>query len=232
MKNINDIPLELPREYRMPLLPILPESIDFVIPGFEKSYPLGMSKTLALKKRNCEQWYNEFVDRVVDACGHRYLPICRMSDGEFLFFLGAQPIDIRLSFVQKCRQQLSKIKERLVLKGGLGPFTEGHYHSGEYSADEWRKARKEQPQMIRKISEKGILALHLNYVRAPFAERYYPELSRWLLKSKILLNDDNYYPFYFIYAFLTGPRRGELLKNRRVLVVRQRCTGRSSAEDC
>jgi len=213
---MKDIPLELPRKYRISLLP---ESIDFVIPGFEQNYPRGLSKTLALRKRDCEQWFNEFVDHLVDSCGRRFLPVCRLSDGEFLFLLGEQPIDIRLPFVQKLRLRLSQFKERLILKGGIGPYTAGHYHSGEYSADECRKARIEQPQMIKKISEKGILALHLNYVRDPFNERYFPALEQWLEAGKISLNDDNYYPFYFVYALLTGLRRAELLKNRNVLVV-------------
>lgn len=216
MKNTENISVELPKEYQTP---ILPESIDFVIPGFEKCYPLGLSKTLALKKRDCGQWYHEFVDTVIHACSRKFLPVCRLSDGEYLFFLGEQSVDTRLPFVQKIRQRLGRFKHWVLLRGGLGPFTEGHYHSGQYSADEWRRARIEQPKAIHKIAEKGILALHVNYEREPFAERYFPALGRWLLDNEILLNDKNYFPFYFVYAMLTGPRRGELLANRRVLVV-------------
>ncbi|MEW6088401.1 MAG: hypothetical protein AB1498_08875 [bacterium] len=213
---MEQIPVKLPKEYQMQMFP---ESIEFVIPGFERSCVPGSSKTLALKKRGCEEWYNEFIDKLVNACGRQFLPVCRMSDGEFLFLLGEQPFDIRLPFVQKLKQELSRFKHRILLNGGLGPFTEGHYHSGEYSADEWRKARVDYPQMIRKISENGILALHLNYTNVPFQERYFPALERWLKGKKIIINNNNYYPFYFVYALLTGPRRGELLKNRRVLVV-------------
>ncbi|MDD5596350.1 MAG: hypothetical protein PHV82_00310 [Victivallaceae bacterium] len=216
MNKTRDVSLELPQEYQSPRFP---ESIDFIIPGFEKVYPPGRSKTLALKKRDCRIWYNEFIDRILDACGRRFLPVCRMSDGEFLFLLGEQPFDKRLPFWLKLRLRLGRFKHSILLRGGLGAFTQGHYHSGEYSAEEWRKARLELPEAIRKISEKGILAWHLNYEREPFAERYFPVLGEWLTKNNIIVNGDTYYPFYFVYAMLTGTRRRELLTGRRVLVV-------------
>lgn len=211
-----ETPLQLPPEYH---LSMLSDNIDFFIHGFKKNYIPGGEKTLVIKKRDCEQWFNEFVDKCISACGRQFLPIYRMSDGEFLFMLGEQPLDIRWSFKQKMRIRLGLIKHKILLSGGLGPFTQGHYHSGEYSAKEWQMARINLPHQIRKISECGILALHLNYVKTPFAERYFPALGKWLQEHKIIINDDNYYPFYFVYAMLTGPRRGELLKNRRILVV-------------
>jgi len=216
MNKMNNVPPELPKKYRMS---VFPESIDFIIPGFDRIYLPCKNGTLALKKRDCSEWYHEFVDKCVAACGRQFLPIYRMSDGEFLFLLGEQPLDERWPIKQKIRIRLGMIKEKLLLKGGLGPFTQGHYHSGEYSAEEWRMARIEQPPLIRKISEKGILALHLNYVHIPFAERYWPALDKWLQEHRIMINHDNYYPFYFVYAMLTGPRRRELLKDRRILVV-------------
>ena len=213
---MGQVAANLPKEYQMQ---VLPESIDFVIPGFKRDYVPGSVKTLALRKRDSEQWFDEFVDRLINASGRKFLPVCRMSDGEFLFLLGEQPLDIRLSFVQKLRQKLSRFKWQLLLGGGLAPHTVGHYHSGEYTAEEWSKARMEYPQMMRKISQKGIIAWHLNYTNVPFQERYFPALAVWLQENDIVLSDDNYYPFYFVYALFAGPRRGELLKDRRVLVV-------------
>lgn len=213
---MNNVQPELPKKYHMSLFP---ERIDFIIPGFEWIFLQCKNKSLALRMRDSSEWYHEFVDKCVAACGQHFLPIYRMSDGEFLFLFGEQPLDERWSFKQKMKFRLGQIKEKMILKGGLGPFTQGHYHSGEYSAEEWRRARTEQPELIKKISEKGILALHLNYVNIPFAERYWPALDKWLQDNNIIINDNNYYPFYFVYTMLTGPRRGELLKDRHVLVV-------------
>ena len=216
MRKEQKIPLELPERYNSS---IFPEKIDFIIPGFEKVYPPGRSKTLALKQRDCKEWYNEFLDRVIAACGHEFLPICRMSDGEFLFLLGEQPWDKRVPFLQRLRMSLGRIKHNFILRGGLGAFTQGHYHSGQYSKEEWRQARIDLPEKIREINEKGIIAWHLNYEREPFVERYYPILDKWLKEHQINVNDGSYYPFYFVYAMLVGPRRKELLENRRILVV-------------
>jgi len=215
MRKTRDIQIKLPEQYQVS---IFPESIDLLIPDFKKTYPCPI-KTLALTNRDCEKWYNEFADRVLGACGKKFMPVCRMSDGEYLFLLGEQPFDFRLPFMKRLRLELGRLKHNLLLNGGLGAFTQGHYHSGEYSKAEWLEAREKYPEAIRKISQKGIIAWHLEYTDEPFQERYFPMLEKWLIKEKIVLNDNSYCPFYFIYALLTGPRRVELFKNRRVLVV-------------
>lgn len=200
---------------------LFPETIDFDIPGFKKHYLPGQRKTLAIRKRDCYQWYDEMIDRIIESCGKSFFPICRLSDGEFLFLLGPQPSDIRIkqSFFRKIKNFISDLKWKILLRGGLGPFTSGHYHSGRYSGAEWSKARDTQPKLIKEISEVGILALHLNYEGIPFAERYFPALDKWLQKNNIEITDQNYYPFYFVYAMLTGNRRSELFVGKRVLVV-------------
>ena len=208
--------LEFPAKYRISLFP---ESFDFVIPGFEKCSPPGENKTLGLKKRNSEEWFNEFIDKLINACGHQFLPVCRISDGEFHFFLGEQSPDIRLTFIERLKQRISSLKAQISHQGGVGPNSVGHYHSGKFTANEWRDGQKKYPEMIRKLSEKGILALHLNYTKTPFNERNFPAFEKWVHKHNIFFHDENYFPFYFVYAFLTGPRRLELFKNRKVLVV-------------
>ena len=204
---------KLPRAYH-----ILPESIDFIIPGFSHYYTPG-DKTLALSQRDCITWFHEFVDRLVIACGQYYLPVCRMSDGEFLFSLGPQPPDVRRPWGDRAKQRASQLLQYLRNRGKFQAATPGHYHSGEYSWCEWRRARRLYARLIREISEKGILALHLSYGRVPFQEHYFPALGRWLKRQDVVLNEANYVPFYFVYAALTGPRRNELLRGRRVLVV-------------
>lgn len=202
----------LPKTYH-----ILPESVDLAIPGFTKQTDPN-AKTLALAKRDCSEWYHGFIDRLVRASGREFLPVCRMSDGEFKFVLGEQPPDKRLPRVKKIRFNLKRMQTRLKARP-FEAFTEGHYHSGKYSLAERRKILSDYSDMMRQISFRGIIALHLSYGSMFFQERFFPALGKWLADSKIILNDDNYYPFYFVYAALTGGRRGEILKNRRILVV-------------
>lgn len=212
-KDTNIQTVKLPRAYH-----ILPESIDFVIPGFHR-FRTPDDKTLALRKRDCEQWFHEFVDRLVAACGREYLPVCRMGDGEFHFALGDQPPDLRLPLFERLRQNVSQVVQTLRTSGSFQAFTGPNIPSGRYSADEWHTARPKYASWIQELSKKGILALWLSYIRVPFPERYFPALGRWLKLNQINLVDANYVPFYFVYPALSGPRRGELLKNRRILVV-------------
>jgi hypothetical protein len=202
---------EFPKIYK-----ILPESIKFEVPGFLHHRP---GKVLALSKRDCGEWFHGFVDRVIAACGQKYLPVCRMSDGEFYFCAGNQPPSIRLPWLKQkkiiLRQKISKI-----LKGGQFLVnTQKNVSSGKYSKKEWRGAQSRYSILCRKISEKGILALHLSYGSNPFQEHYFPAFNQWLLDSAITLTEDNYVPFYFVYAMLTGPWRAKVFKGKRVLVV-------------
>jgi len=205
----------LPPEYEMSTFKF---DIKFTIPGF--SYKLSkFDRSLSLSNINSEDWYNDFIDKVVSSIGKNYLPICRISDGEFLFFLGKQPLDIRYSFFKRLKLIFSNFKSYLILRGGIGPFTNGHYHSGEYTSGECIEARKMYPNLIKYISEKGILALHLSYSNIPFHENYFPALNKWLIDHSIKLNNQNYYSFYFVYAMLTGFRKKEIFLNRKILVI-------------
>jgi len=204
---------ELPEIYH-----ILPESIDFEIPGFICHYVPGI-KTLALSNRNCGEWFHGFVDRVIAACGHRYLPVCRMSDGEFRFCVGDQPPSVRLPWLKRQKIVLRRRASNILKGGKFFAATQKTVSSGEYSKEEWQDAKASYGRFIREISEKGILALHLSYGPAPFQEHYLPAFKQWLNDNVIMLTGDNYAPFYFVYAMLTGPSRTEIFGGRRVLVV-------------
>jgi len=207
--------VQLPAAYQ-----ILPESIDFVISGFSRWSPPG-SQTLSLTKRDCGEWYNQFIDRLIGAMGKEYLPVCRMSDGEFLFALGQQPADIRAPLILRVTGALlSSVKKHFCCHGnGFEAESLGHYQSGTYTRSEWDAAQKLYPELIKHISEKGILAPHLSYGKKPFQEHYFPAFRKWLDMHTVVLTDSNYIPFYFVYAALTGPRKQEIFAGRRVLVV-------------
>ena len=210
------VALEVPHRYKLQAVPF---GIDFVVPGFERSYPRGSMKVLALSDRDSRNWYRDFVAAIRNAIGKQYLPICRIADGELLMMLGPQPPDYRLSWRSRMRQLLSRIKEHYLLKGGIGPFTAGHYHSGEFSAEEWRQCRREFPELVQTLGRSGIIAWHFVYTNAPFHEHFFPALQRWTQRHEVQITEANYYPFYFVYALLTGPSRHEIFAGRSVLVV-------------
>lgn len=206
----------LPKEYQMTALPF---SVELVIEGFKEKHVPGQTYTLAPRQRACEKWHDEFINKIIEASGKIFLPIIRIGDGEFLLMLGEQPINKRFSLCQKLKLTIIKYKWNLLLNGGIAPNTVGHYHSGQYTRQECSNARIGIPPIVKKLLKKGILAPMTMYSEEPFAEHYFPAFDKWLQRHQIELNEDNYYPQYFIYSALNSDRRSELLEGRRILIV-------------
>ena len=204
---------ELPAPYR-----ILPHTLPFDIPGFSRdNHP--SNRVLALQPEPpCALWYGRFIDRLVQARGRQHLPVYRMGDGEFRFVLGVQPPDLRRPTWARWGVAGVDLGMRLWHRGNFAALTVGRYHSGAYSRREWRALTERVASDVHRISTQGILALHLSYGRTPWQEQYFPALATWLAAHGMQLTLDNYVPFYFVYAALTGPRAAELLGGR-VLVV-------------
>lgn len=195
---------------------ILDEEIPFIIPGFESSCPPG-AMTLAPEAIDCRDWYHSFAMRVAEAHGKKFLPVCRMSDGEFHFLLGPQPANPGSGILPRIAAWLEILKDYI----GLADFTAGaggHYNSGKYSAQEWKNTRTRFETGVEFLSRTGTLAIHLSYGNTPFQERYFPAFGDWLASKHIQLNLSNYVPFYYVYALLTGPDRKKVLRGR-ILVI-------------
>lgn len=206
--------VRLPPSYR-----ILPHSIAFRIPGFAKQ-ARPEDRVLAPEAYDCEQWFSAFADRVANAVGREFLPVCRMSDGEFFFLFGQQPPSLRLPatarIYRSIRQTLGRLR-RLV--GGFHASTASGVSSGDFTPAEWREYRAILSEDYFTLLAKGILAVHLSYGKTPFQEHYFPAIDRWLQASGYRLTQSNYVPFYFVYALLRGPRMRDVVEGRRLLLV-------------
>jgi hypothetical protein len=206
----------LPLRYR-----ILPEVIDLQLAGF-KSLNRYKLRSFAPIPIDSDQWFNHLVDRVEAAIGKSFLPICRMSDGEYRFVLGIQPPIPQwnlLYITQVLRWAFARIKPRRFFIAG-GQNGDRHlYSSGRYSLHELPEIRAAYAKEMNSVATTGILALDLSFSSTPFQEHYFQVLGRWLKSVRINLTIDNYVPFYFVYALLVGPQRGRILHGRRVLVV-------------
>lgn len=198
---------------------VLPHIIPFVVPGFEWIYRAD-HVTYAPAPLRCEAWFDEFANRVVDSCGQRFIPVCRMSDGEFRFCLGEPcPVD-QLGLREKVISLRNLIRSRLDgRQRAFSASTLPTVSSGQYSEEEWGQARRSYGRLVGTISRRGYLAMHLSFGNVPFQEPYFPALKRWLHSEGIELRVDNYVPFYFVYALLSGPRRRDLFRGRRVGLV-------------
>ena len=59
---------------------VLPYSIDFVVPGFERSYPPGIFKCLSFLPRDSSEWFYEFIEILTGAMGKHYLPVLQKDN--------------------------------------------------------------------------------------------------------------------------------------------------------
>jgi hypothetical protein len=201
---------KLPKKYQ-----ILPFSIEFSIPNFNR-YKSDYDRTLALVEKDCEVWFNEFIDLVKKSITRKYLPICRLSDGEFLFLCGPQK-RYSSSFFLRFLYSINHLLKTRIQKRDFEAKTKYIYHSGKYTQAERANSLNDYIDNLREISLKGVLAFHFSYGKKPFQEHYFPELKEIISKNNISLK--NYYPFYFVYAMLLGPKFKELFSGKRILLV-------------
>jgi hypothetical protein len=204
----------LPEPYR-----ILPEAVPFHVPGFSRQR-WSTDRVLAPAAIECGEWFGRFTARVAAAVGRRHLPVCRMSDGEFLLLFGHQPPSLRHPWPRRLRIGLRQAVSRVAqhVKGFRAQTAPG-VSSGAMSLAERRRLLPELSRRYAAVAEDGILALHLSYGGVPFQEHYFPALGRWLRERSIRLTTDNYVPFYFVYGLLRGPEFPRLVTGRRVLIV-------------
>lgn len=200
---------------------ILPELIPLIIPDFLKECKPVLVNVLSHEKISSEKWFMKFVSNVEDKIGKEYFPVMRISDGEYAFLLGEKfpyfSFDNNIfSYLKEC---ISIFKSKYTKRNSFYAATLPNVSSGNYKFDEIAKQRKNISEKIRKISQKGVLALHLSYTRKPFQERFHYPLKKWLTKNDIKLTKENYYPFYFVYALLRGPLKKRILKNKNVLIL-------------
>jgi len=204
---------------------VMPYYIDFVIPGFEKSYPKGLFKCPAFSGKPSNEWFLSFLKEIEDAMGHRFLPIYRMGDGEFQVCVGYRHryrtegeslwhyIDTLL------RATISQLRKKLS-GAGFSARTSRRANGDDFSSQELSVVRLKLKENIRYVAKKGYLALKFSCRKdSMFAQHYIMPFSNWLEKIDVHLSDTNYIDVYFVYAMLTGPYRRKIYDGRRILVI-------------
>jgi hypothetical protein len=199
---------------------VLPAAVDLDIPGFAamRSYRL---RTFATSAEPASSVFARFV-ATISECQGKFLPVMRMSDGEYLFNLGFQPPSVRhgLSYPwHYLRHLVARFRPRRRLVAGGSHAGRSLYGSGQYTREEIGRIRELYVRVCRSVSKAGFLAIDLSFCSIPFQEAFFPALRSWLASNEITLTERNYVPFYFVYAMLTGPQRHRLLRGRRILVI-------------
>jgi hypothetical protein len=202
----------LPREYK-----ILDHIIDLKLREFELS--CGNTKTLSVKSIDSNIWFDNFCSQIEMAIGEKkYLPVVRLCDGEYIFLTGKNLASKRLGYFHRFRITLKESLKQL-FKFKLVAGGENRYKSGSYTSRERKEFFNSYISSIRKISEIGILAMHFSWSDVPFTEGLWPSIKKIFDKGNIIMDENNYVPFYFVYALLSGSKSKIIFDNRNILVI-------------
>jgi hypothetical protein len=199
-----------------PLRERLREPIDLCLPAFCGSVAAGEVTQWYFRRRDAGEWYAALVERLVSARG--YLPLYRMSDGEFVFVCGKRPLP--LTMLLEFPKLVVKDRLKVLLRRHRRTYLSGTpgYGYETYTWAEWERARQGYADRVRAIGKAGILAV--NFVRhLEFPRQYLEPMCSWMEAHDIDLTPTNYYPFYYVYAALLGPDARRLYEGRRILVV-------------
>ena len=196
---------------------IFPEIIELVIPEYISHSKVDKSYTLSFIKIKCEDLYLQFIETLISKIGNEYFPVVRLSDGEYKFLLGnINPFFYKKSYFKAF---IYFIYNYFNSNRDFVAKTKGIYSSGKYKKAEVDSTKEIIKNQIKKISENGILALHLTFGKKTFQEYYHYPLYMWLIKNKINIDANNYYPFYFIYAFLRSKFAYKIFQNKNILII-------------
>lgn len=160
-------------------------------------------------------WYQHFENIVLESfTNKKYLPVFRLSDGEFIFILGR---DFNHgNWKQKFIMYLSHVKN--VVK-----YMSFFYSSGRkgycehYKFWEVKKLQKRFLESLRIISKEGVL--NFNFSNSVSMGPYFTKMLDWLNKNQIDIDRNNYFHFYFVYGVLLGPISKKLYSGSKILVV-------------
>ncbi|CAN5652635.1 hypothetical protein BH23GEM9_BH23GEM9_22620 [soil metagenome] len=155
--------------------------------------------------------FQQFADRVLDAIGRQWLPVYRMADGEFAFLVGPQSLS---SGPLRAGLDTARVAWRRLRGAHLRTCWNEEYP---------RRLRKPAIARLRaslaRVAAAGYLAPYLMVRPDGWSKEFFGPVCGWLDAHDIPLHENNYIPFYSVYALLSGSMRHDLLRGRRVLVV-------------
>jgi hypothetical protein len=190
--------------------------IPFYIDGFYNNEITG--HVLSVRDKDCNQWFEEYTQLFNDANPKRFFPICRLSDGEYTFLCGPQP-PIKDNFIAQIASSIRFYLKKWSSKGALNAATSKGVSSGNYDKNEISVSKTNYLRNLGEISRSGILALHLTYAKTPFQERFHYALSRVFAQNNITITEQNYYPFYFVYAYFLTDAFTQFIRSKKVLII-------------
>lgn len=185
---------------------------------------------------SCQEAYNSFLNKVLNATQKEFLPIYRMSDGEFIFCLeriaqhSLNGKEIVKNFLRNIKYLLlATINKKKTdvpvdyLDAIKNIFKNNYFktcYGEQYTSTESKQIEKHYIHMLREIATKGMLAI--DYTDRPDNEEHqslFAKMMPWFNRNNIKHTKQNYIPFYFIYVLLSSKDSYRFFENKNVLII-------------
>ncbi len=209
-----------------PLRKRLTPCVEQRYPEFEKHFQAfrdhdprrGTTRAYYFHPTDCRDWHSRMVEKMLARKPGRHFPVFRMSHGEFMLALGYRYP--RHSGKSKLWCDAITRYHQLRRWAGLEPaFRSGSHLNSyeEFTKQEVAAAETAYIANLASISREGILAAA--FYDNPGYSEYFPDFFDWMDRRGIVLNTENYMPFYSVYALLAGSRLREIVDGRQVLIA-------------
>ncbi len=211
----------------------IPYEKDFKTQNFKKTF--SCTRTLSFSDKNNKDDYKRFIALILKNIGVNYFPVLRISDGELLLLCGVQNESRRANFFKRLIENSKNIVRKLTRQYDFilythifGSFdhTTGQsetykFNKKKYASDTIKNIKKKFIKEIREISKAGILSIHLSYSsKYSLVEKFWLSFFKILSSNSISLNEQNCFPFYFVYMLLSDKKAfGKIIFNKKILCV-------------
>lgn len=183
------------------------------IPGFKKHekewggcYPPNKISSL--------DWYKKFENKIEIQINKReFFPLFRLSDGEFIFILGRKFHQYTLK--KKINYFFQHIK-RSIYYGSTFYSSGRKGYCETYSYFKLGKLRKKFTNQLKELSTKGMLCY--NFSPHILTKPYQKDFFNYMNINNIILNESNYFQFYFVPGYFLGEKIQEIYRDKRILI--------------
>ncbi len=210
----------------IPLRQRLTPCVEQRYPEFERHFEAfrypdprrGTAQAYYFHPTDCRDWHNRMVEKMLAREPGRHFPVFRMSHGEFMLALGYRyPRQLGTS---RLLSDAITFYHQLRRWTGLEPAFRSGSHLNTYEEFTKREIAAAEAAYIfnlASISREGILAAA--FYDNPGFNEYFPDFFDWMDGRGIVLNTENYMPFYSVYALLAGSRLRDFVEGRQVLIA-------------
>ncbi len=187
--------------------------IKMYISGFKDNCPETVTLSPVSKS------VDEQMKNLINSFSYKRIMICRFSDGEYTFLLGHKPPVLRnINFIMYLFKYFKYLFKKYFSNKIVASTRKG-VSSGIYNLKKSQLVQNNINEYLINMSSNCIFALHLTYPKVPFQEKFHKSLFLYFDKLNIKLTEQNFIPFYAVYALFNDLSFINILKNKKLTII-------------